>query len=95
MTKQLILANANVVLENEVIRGAVTVIKGVITAIDPGMAIPSGAEDMEGDLLCPGLSELHTDDLDRHVQPRPKVDWPPAAALLPHAAGLAGAGSST
>ncbi|CUH64806.1 Alpha-D-ribose 1-methylphosphonate 5-triphosphate diphosphatase [Thalassovita gelatinovora] len=95
MTKQLILANANVVLENEVIRGAVTVTDGVITAIDPGMSVPSGAEDLEGDLLCPGLIELHTDNLERHIQPRPKVDWPHAAAIVAHDAELAGVGITT
>ena len=95
MTKQLILANANLVLSNEVVRGAVTVTDGVITGLDQGSHVPAGAEDMEGDLLCPGLIELHTDNLERHIQPRPKVDWPHAAAIVAHDAELASVGITT
>ena len=31
---------------------------------------------LDSHLLIPGLIELHTDNLERHIQPRPKVDWP-------------------
>jgi alpha-D-ribose 1-methylphosphonate 5-triphosphate diphosphatase len=95
MTNQLILANANLVLSNEVVRGAVTVTDGVITGLDQGAHVPVGAEDMDGDLLCPGLIELHTDNLERHIQPRPKVDWPHAAAIVAHDAELASVGITT
>lgn len=95
MTKEQIFANANIVLENEVIRGSLTVRDGVIAAIDVGAQTPAGAEDLEGDLLCPGLVELHTDNLERHIQPRPKVDWPHAAAILAHDAELSGCGITT
>lgn len=95
MTNHLILANANLVLENEVIRGTVVVKDGVIAALDSGTAVPTGALDMEGDLLCPGLIELHTDNLERHIQPRPKVDWPHAAAIVAHDAELASVGITT
>ena len=95
MTNQLILANANIVLENEVIRGALTLKEGKIAAITPGQSVPEGAEDFGGDLLCPGLIELHTDNLERHIQPRPKVDWPHAAAIIAHDAELAGVGITT
>ncbi|WP_321830557.1 alpha-D-ribose 1-methylphosphonate 5-triphosphate diphosphatase [Thalassovita sp.] len=95
MTKEQIFANANIVLEDEVIRGALHVADGVITAIDPGTSVPDGAEDFGGDLLCPGLVELHTDNLERHIQPRPGVDWPHAAALVAHDAELASVGITT
>ncbi|SEP94285.1 alpha-D-ribose 1-methylphosphonate 5-triphosphate diphosphatase [Thalassovita taeanensis] len=95
MTKDVILANANVVLETEVICGSVHIRDGIIVAIDSGGAVPVGAEDLEGDLLCPGLIELHTDNLERHIQPRPKVDWPHAAAIIAHDAELAGVGITT
>ena len=36
----------------------------------------SGAIDLEGDYLLPGLVELHTDNLENHVTPRPGVRWP-------------------
>ncbi|MEZ5673984.1 MAG: alpha-D-ribose 1-methylphosphonate 5-triphosphate diphosphatase [Thalassovita sp.] len=95
MTKQLILANANLVLENEVIRGSVTVTDGVITALEQGSTVAPDAVDMEGDLVCPGLIELHTDNLERHIQPRPKVDWPHAAAIIAHDAELCSVGITT
>jgi len=43
----------------------------------------------------PGLIELHTDNLERHIQPRPGVDWPHAAAIIAHDAELAGVGITT
>ena len=43
----------------------------------------------------PGLIELHTDNLERHIEPRPKVDWPHAAAIIAHDAELAAVGITT
>ena len=43
----------------------------------------------------PGLIELHTDNLERHLEPRPKVGWPHTAAILAHDAELAGTGITT
>lgn len=90
-----ILANATLVLPDEVITGSLHLEGGVIRAIDSGAAVPPGAIDCEGDLVMPGLIELHTDNLERHIQPRPKVDWPHSAAILAHDAELAGAGITT
>lgn len=90
-----VLANATLVLPTEVIRGAITLCGGVITAIDPGAGVPTGAVDCSGDLVLPGLIELHTDNLERHIQPRPKVDWPHAAAIIAHDAELASVGITT
>ena len=77
-----ILANATLVLSNQVIQGALYMAEGRISAIEPGSAVPKGAEDCNGDLLLPGLVELHTDNLERHIEPRPKVAWPPRSAIL-------------
>ncbi|MEO0389722.1 MAG: alpha-D-ribose 1-methylphosphonate 5-triphosphate diphosphatase [Pseudomonadota bacterium] len=93
MTDETILANAQLVLEHEVVRGAVVLRDGVIADVDTGAA--SGGIDMEGDFLCPGLIELHTDNLERHMQPRPKVEWPHGAAILAHDRELAGCGITT
>ena len=65
---------------------------GVIHSIDSGRSVPSGAIDCEGDYVAPGLIELHTDNLERHLTPRPKVNWPKLAAVLGHDRELAGAG---
>jgi len=90
-----ILANARLVLPDETIAGSILIRDGRIAGIDSGARVPAGAEDMEGDLLMPGLIELHTDNLERHMQPRPRVNWPHAAAIIAHDAELAGTGITT
>ena len=95
MMTETILANATLVLPNEVIHGSIRIENGVIAAIDQGTAIPQGAVDCRGDLLMPGLIELHTDNLERHIEPRPKVNWPHASAIIAHDAELASVGITT
>ena len=94
MTQRLILANAQLVLPGEVVTGALTLEGGKIAAIDTGSTVGEGI-DCGGDYLAPGLIELHTDNLERHIQPRPKVDWPHAAAILAHDGELASTGITT
>jgi alpha-D-ribose 1-methylphosphonate 5-triphosphate diphosphatase len=53
------------------------------------------AVDLEGDYLVPGLIDLHTDNLDRHVRPRNNADWPVMPALLAHDAQMVSAGITT
>lgn len=95
MTEVTILANADLVLADEVVRGAITLRDGWIAALDPGRTVPKGAVDCEGDMVAPGLVELHTDNLERHIFPRPKVEWPHHAAIVAHDAELAGCGITT
>ncbi|KPD14043.1 alpha-D-ribose 1-methylphosphonate 5-triphosphate diphosphatase [Phaeobacter sp. 11ANDIMAR09] len=95
MTDELILANATLVLPGETLRGSVKLVDGEIAEIASGSSVPTGALDLEGDYLSPGLVELHTDNLERHIQPRPSVDWPHAAAIMAHDAELAGTGITT
>ncbi len=90
-----ILANAMLVLPTEVIRGAVHLSNGVVAGIDTGAGVPVGAVDCGGDLVLPGLIELHTDNLERHIEPRPKVNWPHAAAIIAHDGELASVGITT
>ncbi|WP_371061133.1 alpha-D-ribose 1-methylphosphonate 5-triphosphate diphosphatase [Rhodosalinus sp. 5P4] len=95
MTQDTVLANATLVLTDETVRGSLRLSGGEIAAIDSGATVPPGAVDCEGDFVAPGLVELHTDNLERHIQPRPGVDWPHAAAILAHDAELAGCGITT
>lgn len=95
MTTQTILANATLVLPGEVLRGQLRLSEGRIADIAEGTAVPPGAIDCAGDLVMPGLIELHTDNLERHIEPRPKVDWPHAAAIIAHDAELASVGITT
>jgi alpha-D-ribose 1-methylphosphonate 5-triphosphate diphosphatase len=90
-----ILANATLVLPGEVLRGSLSLEGGVIRAISAGAAVPAGAIDCDGDLVMPGLVELHTDNLERHIEPRPKVNWPHASAIIAHDAELASVGITT
>lgn len=92
---QTILANARLVLPDEVIHGAIHIQDGHIAAIDQGESVPAGAVDCEGDLVMPGLIELHTDNLERHIEPRPRVNWPHASAIIAHDAELASVGITT
>ena len=91
----MILANANLILPDRVLRGAVHVEGDRIAGITEGTDVPPGAIDCAGDHVAPGLVELHTDNLERHIRPRPGVDWPHAAAILAHDGELASAGITT
>lgn len=95
MTAALVLANAMLVLPGETRPGSLVVRDGQIAALATGAAVPSGAVDCAGDFLAPGLVELHTDNLERHLSPRPKVDWPHQAAILAHDGELASTGITT
>lgn len=91
----MILANVDLVLPDRVTRGAIHIEGDQIADITEGGAVPAGALDCGGDLLIPGLIELHTDNLERHIQPRPGVDWPHQAAILAHDGELASTGITT
>lgn len=95
MSGDLCLANGTLVLPDRVLTGAVTIEGGVITQISEGDYVPSGAIDCGGDFITPGLIELHTDNLERHLEPRPEVDWPHLPALIAHDAELASTGITT
>lgn len=93
MTQQ-VLANARLVLADEVVHGHLAIEHGRIVAVGTG-AVPSGAQDLEGDFLLPGLVELHTDHVEGHLSPRPKVRWNPLAAAMAHDAQIAASGITT
>ena len=95
MTQDTILTNANLVLKDEVIKGTIRLHNGIISEISSGTTGVSSAVDVNGDFVAPGLVELHTDNLERHLSPRPKVDWPHRAAIIAHDRELAGTGITT
>ncbi|WP_101065613.1 alpha-D-ribose 1-methylphosphonate 5-triphosphate diphosphatase [Roseovarius salinarum] len=95
MTQETVLANATLVLSDDCLTGTLVLRDGRIAAVEPGAGVPAGAVDCGGDYVAPGLIELHTDNLERHIQPRPKVDWPHDAAMLAHDAELASTGITT
>ena len=94
MTGERVLKNARIVLKDEIVPGSILIRDGRIAAIDTGVMLCAG-EDMDGDLLLPGLVELHTDHVEKHMKPRPGVLWNPMTALMAHDAQLCSAGITT
>ena len=94
-TAETVLTNAQLVLPDEVVSGSLRMARGRVAGIDQGRSRSPGAIDCEGDLIIPGLIELHTDNLERHIRPRPKVDWPHTHAILAHDGELASTGITT
>lgn len=95
MNENLIFTNCRTVLPEQVADTSVSVGDGVIRAFD-GPAGDSAVVDLEGDYLLPGLVELHTDNLEKHLEPRPGVMWPSSlAAVLAHDGQIAAAGITT
>lgn len=95
--KEITYTNARLVLADRVATGSVVVRDGTIVAIDEGGASATNAavEDIGGDYLLPGLVELHTDHIESHYSPRPKVRWNPLAAVQAHDAQIAASGITT
>lgn len=91
----IVFRNARLVLDDAVVDGTLAVDGERIAAVNPGGTAVPGAIDLEGDLLLPGLVELHTDNLERHMMPRPKVYWSELPALLAHDGEIASAGITT
>jgi len=90
-----VIGNARIILADRVIeRGWVAFADGRIAEIGEGDA-PGASEDAGGDLVMPGLIELHTDHLEMHYVPRPKVFWNPVASVVSYDGQLATSGITT
>jgi alpha-D-ribose 1-methylphosphonate 5-triphosphate diphosphatase len=88
------LAARRIVLGDRETDGTVVVENGTIVAIEEGRVL-SGAIDCGADVLIPGLVELHTDHLEPHYSPRPKVFWKPFSAVIAYDAQIAASGITT
>lgn len=93
--QQRIIRNAKIVTATEEFTGCMVIEAGTIRAIDRGDTSAPGAEDWAGDWLLPGLVELHTDNLEKHLVPRPGVMWNAHSATVMHDALCAAAGITT
>src|ERR1700738_4156665 len=90
-----ILTNARIVLADRVVdRGWLEGMDGQIVENREDHP-PERGEDLGGDLLMPGLIELHTDQLEAHYAPRPNVHWHPVAAVVSFDGQLATSGITT
>jgi len=92
---EIALTGCRIVTPEEVIAGSLLLRDGKIVAIDHGNISVPGAVDCGGDIVMPGMIELHTDNLDKHIAPRPKVHWPAESAVVAHDAQIATAGITT
>jgi len=90
-----IFTNATIVLPTEILHGTLIAADGHIAELQPGRSTAPGAIDLDGDFLIPGAIDLHTDNLERQVEPRSNARWPSRPAFLAHDAQCAAAGITT
>jgi alpha-D-ribose 1-methylphosphonate 5-triphosphate diphosphatase len=88
-----IYTNYRLQLPDQEVIGTIVVRDGKITDIQPG-TVAQGL-DGQGDYLLPGLIELHTDNLEQCMSPRPGVHWPLEMAATFHDRTLAASGVTT
>src|ERR1700716_3032240 len=90
-----VLGNARIVLADRVIEGGwIAFADGRGAEVGEGNG-PAGSADAAADLIMPALIELHTDHLEAHYVPRPKVFWDPIAAVVSYDGQLATSGITT
>jgi alpha-D-ribose 1-methylphosphonate 5-triphosphate diphosphatase len=94
MSQHLVIDNAQIVTAEDCFLGHVVVRDGLIIAVGAGRA-PERGVDLRGDFLLPGLIEIHTDNLEAHYAPRPKVEWHVGGAVQAYDAQIATAGITT
>ncbi len=90
-----ILTNAVLVLPTESVLGTIVLIDDAIAEIQAGRSHVPGAIDLDGDTVIPGAVDVHTDNLERQVQPRSMARWPSRSAMVAHDAQCAAAGVTT
>lgn len=95
MPVEQILSNARIVTAEQEFVGTLVLQGGLIVQVEEGVSGLPQAQNLGGDYLLPGLVELHTDNLEKYMSPRPGVDWPSASAVLTHDAQIVSAGITT
>lgn len=93
MPNEQVYTNFRLQLADREVLGTLVVRNGAIAEIQPGV-VKIGI-DGEGEYLLPGLIELHTDNLERCMSPRPAVKWPIEAAAVYHDRDLSSSGVTT
>jgi alpha-D-ribose 1-methylphosphonate 5-triphosphate diphosphatase len=90
-----ILTNARLILPDQILHGTITFDDHRIIDVQPGRSAAPGAVDLDGDTVMPGVVDVHTDNLERQVQPRANARWPSRSAMLTHDAQCAASGVTT
>lgn len=88
-----VFTNYRLLLPDKEVLGTLVVRDGRIADIQPDR-VQKGL-DGNGEYLLPGLIELHTDNLERCMSPRPGVFWPLEAAAVYHDRDIISAGITT
>jgi alpha-D-ribose 1-methylphosphonate 5-triphosphate diphosphatase len=89
------IVGARIVTRDAVLEDACLLVEdGIIRSLDAG-ACAAEEIDFGGDLLIPGLIDIHTDNLERHYMPRPGALWDAVGAAIAHDGQLATAGITT
>lgn len=72
-----LITHADIVLKDKIIKDASLLIcDGVIESINPQLPIFDKLVDLEGNMLMPGMIDIHCDALEKEVEPRPNVHFP-------------------
>jgi len=93
----MIITNAKIVTPNEILEGSVVVEDGKITEIVERVTRCNSNDiiDAKSKYLLPGLVDIHGDDLEREINPRPFVRFPIDFALINLDRKTAGCGITT
>ncbi|WP_448587974.1 phosphonate metabolism protein PhnM [Thermocrinis sp.] len=95
--KKFVINNAKVVLPDRVIeRGYVVVEEGVIADVGEGKTLSNFEKiDAKGQYLLPGFIDLHSDAIEKEIEPRPNTLFPMDMAILEIDKKLASCGITT
>ncbi len=74
----------HIVTPDETLAGHLVIEQETIIAVEPASDAAKGAVDFGDDLLIAGLVDIHTDNLEKHYQPRPGALWDALGASLAH-----------
>ena len=88
-----IYTNYRLLLPTEEVLGTLVIRDRLIADIQPG--IVDQGQNGHGNYLLPGLIELHTDNLEKCISPRPGVRWNLDAAAVNHDRDLISSGITT
>jgi alpha-D-ribose 1-methylphosphonate 5-triphosphate diphosphatase len=78
------LFSRQIVTPDAVMSGHVVIAGDTIIAVEPAAQAHGDAVDFNNDLLVAGLVDIHTDNLEKHYQPRPGALWDALGAALAH-----------
>lgn len=87
--------SSHIVTPDGLVAGEAILRDGQILAVEGRTSAGASALDWGSDWLIPGLVDIHTDNLEKHYQPRPGALWDSYGAALAHDGQCAAAGITT